>query len=291
MLTSLRSITFRVANLCIASLGLLAMNASHAVIEGEPDGKRHPFVGLIVYQLEVGGPWYAPQGGNAVLVSPRVAVTAGHVLETPLTVVQFGVRPANIGVTFRAQPVDLSMPPDLGTHWRKIPASIVHVVKSVAWHPEMFASPDAPNDVGVMIFNKPVKGVPLARIPQPGLFDLIEKVIEPRITIVGYGGTQPIFPPPFGGGNRTSGSAPLVDLTPGVAVTGMLNEGDVNGGPGDSGAPALIGHHWLVGVLSGVSFAPAPGEPSYTTFSRTDSVSACRFLKKYLKSKCGRLPY
>ncbi len=289
MRTLLRSISTRAGSACIAVVGLLAMSPSHAVLDGEPDGKRHPFVGLIVYQLEKGGPWYAPQGGNAVLVSQRVAVTAGHVLETPLTLLNFGARPANIGVMFEAKPVDLSTPPDLGAHWREVPASRVHVVESVAWHPELFASPEAPNDVGVMIFKKPVRGVPVARIPQPGLFDLIERVLDPRISIAGFGGTQPVFPPPLGGGNRTSGSAPIVELTPDLVVTGMLSDTDVNGGPGDSGAPALVAHNWMVGVLSGVQFAADPSQPSYTIFSRTDTPSACRFLKKYLKLNCRRI--
>lgn len=284
--TIISNLRFNAAALCIAVAASLATQAAHAVIGGEPDGNRHPFVGLIVYQLEENGPWYAPQGGNAVLVSSKVAVTAGHVLETPLTVPQFGIEPANIGVVFESRPVNLSQPPDLGTHWRKVSSSKVHVAKFVAWHPELRASPDAPNDVGVLVFDKPVKGRHPARIPRPGLFDLLEPIIEPRIGIVGFGGTQPVFPPPLGGGNRTSGTAPIVELTSELFVTGTLNEGDANGGPGDSGAPGVLGHHFLVGVLAGVFFSPDPTQPSYTTFSRTDSVSACKFLRKYIKLNC-----
>jgi hypothetical protein len=277
---------FRTWRMSFVVAALFAAPPSHAVLDGEPDGGRHPFVGLIVYQMEENGPWYAPQGGNAVLVSSTVAITAGHVLRPPLLPeLNLGIKPARIGVTFEAKPVDLSTPPDLGTHWRILPASMVHVVRSVAWHPDLFASPETPNDVGVMVFEKPVKGRPTARIPRPGLFDLLDRVIDPRMSIVGYGGTQPVFPPPLGGGNRTSGTAPLVELTPHVLVTAQLNEGDVNGGAGDSGAPALFAHGMVIGVLSSLGFA-SDSDPAFTVFSRVDDESACDFLKRYLRLKC-----
>jgi hypothetical protein len=277
----------RTCSMLLAAVSLFASSSSHAVLDGEEDGKRHRFVGLIVYQLEHDGRWYAPQGGNAVLVASKVAVTAGHVLGPPwLPEAQLGIKPIAVGVTFDEKPVDLNTPPDLGTHWRVMPASRVHVVRSSARHPKLFESPEAPNDVGVLVFEKPVKGIPTARIPRPGLFDLLERLLEPRLAIVGYGGRQPIFPPPLGGGNRTSGTAPIVDLTANVVVTGQLNEGDVNGGAGDSGAPALFAHGMVIGVLSGVAFAPDPASPSYTQFSRLDNESACAFLKSYVRLNC-----
>ena len=269
---------------------LAVAQSSHAVLDGEPDGKRHRFVGVIAYQLEANGPWYVPQGGNAVLVSPTVAVTAGHVLRPPvLPEILLGMKPAQIGVIFEEKPVDLNTPPDLGGEWRVAPADKVHVARAVAWHPDLFASPDAPNDVGVIVFEKAVRGKPVARIPRPGLFDLLDQVLEPRVAIVGYGATQPIFPPPFGGGNRTSGTAPVVELTPDILITGQLEEGDVNGGPGDSGGPALFAHGMLIGVLSGLSFA-SESSPASTTFSRVDSESACRFLKRYVRLNCRPIP-
>jgi hypothetical protein len=264
---------------------LLMPETGNAIIDGEPDGRRHPFVGLIVYQMEVGGPWYAPPGGNAILVSAKVAVTAGHVLQTPLSLPTLGIIPAQIGVVFEEKPADISLPPDLPPMWREVPASSVHVAASVAWHPRLFESPDAPHDIGVIIFKRPIRGRPTARIPRPGLVDMLIDVLEPDLQLVGYGGFEPTCCPPIGG-YRRSGSAPVTELTDELLITGQLNEGDVNGGPGDSGGPAFLGRHLVLGVLSGLSLPPDESQPRLTIFNRTDSVSSCLFLSSYLKLDC-----
>jgi hypothetical protein len=286
-----RSAAQRAFAAMFAAAGLFAASPSHAVMNGEPDGRRHPFVGVIAYQLETGGPWYTPQGGNATLVSAYVAVTAGHVLKTPLTEFELGITPVHIGVVFDPKPVDLSKPPDLAPEWRIVPTSRVHVAKSVAWHPRLFASPEERNDIGVIIFEKPVRGTPFARVPRPGLVDLLDRILDPRVSIVGYGGTETEFPPPKGGGNRNSGTAPIVELTPLYLITGQFGEADVNGGPGDSGAPALVGYNLVTGVLSALGLASDPSEPSYTLFNRTDSEPACAFLKAYLPLDCRPIPH
>ena len=270
----------------LAGLVVVISNDAQAVVGGDPDGKRHPFVGLVAYQLVQGGPWYVPPGGNAVLVSPTVAVTAGHVLEVPLTRDFLGVDPYARGVVFDPEPIDPTSPMDLAGTFRQIPASSVHVAKHVAWHPALFASPDSPNDIGVMVFEKPVRGRPTARIPQPGLFDLLSTVFEQRIEIVGYGATEFACCPPAGGGNRYSGTTALVDLTAELVTTGALEQSHANAGPGDSGAAALIGHNMLVGVLSGFASPPDPAMLPFSLYNRTDSMSACQFLSEYLPLRC-----
>lgn len=273
--------------LLLGLFALISAENTYAIVGGEPDGKRHPFVGLVAYQITQGGPWYVPPGGNAVLVSPTVAVTAGHVLEVPLTRDFLGVEPYARGVVFDPVPVDPNAPFDLAGVFWEVPASLVHVAKSVAWHPDLFASPDTPNDIGVMVFKKPVRGRPTARIPRPGLFDLLSSVFEPRIELVGYGATEFACCPPPGGGNRYSGTASMVDLTADILTTGALEEGDANAGPGDSGSAALIGHNLLVGVLSSFAPAPDPEMLPFSQYNRTDSASACEFLSKYLPLRCS----
>ena len=273
-------------------LGLAAFisaDIAHAIVGGEPDGKRHPFVGLVAYQLTEGGPWYVPPGGNAVLVSPTVAVTAGHVLEIPLTRDIIGIDPYARGVVFDPLPVDPNAPMDLAGAFREVPASMVHVAKFVAWHPGLFASPDTPNDIGVMVFEEPVRGRPRAKIAKPGLFDKLSSVHEPRIEIVGYGGTEFACCPPAGGGNRYSGTAALVDLTTDVLITGALETDHASAGPGDSGGAALIGHNILVGVLSSFDPPPDPNMLPFNRYNRTDSESACEFLSRYLPLRCSRI--
>jgi len=126
----------------------------------------------------------------------------------------------------------------------------------------------------------------VARIPRPGLFDLLYDLVQPDVQLVGYGGSVPTCCPPVDGGYRRSGSAPVVELTPEVLVTAQINEDDVNGGPADSGGAVLLGRHLLLGVLSGLSFPADESQPPITIFSRTDSVSSCTFLSKYIRMKC-----
>jgi hypothetical protein len=274
-------------------LGLAAFisaDIAHAIVGGDPDGKRHPFVGIVAYQLTMGGPWYVPNGGNAVLVSPTVAVTAGHVLEIPLTRERLGVDPYARGVVFDPVPVDRNAPMDLAV-FREVPASAVHVAKFVAWHPDLFASPDTPTDIGVLVFEQPVTGRPTARIAKPGLFDTLSSVYEPRMEIVGYGGTEFACCPPAGGGNRYSGTTALVDLTADVIITAALEEDQASAGPGDSGAAVLIDHNMLVGVLSSFDPPPDPDMLPFGRYNRTDSESACEFLSNYLPLRCSRIGY
>jgi hypothetical protein len=281
----LMRISKQLAILALALTGLLAGAECGAIVNGDPDGKRHPFVGIIAYQIEPGGPWYVPQGGNAVLVSSKVAVTAGHVVEGPLTRFLLGVEPHQIGVVFHPRPVDLEAPSDLG-EFREVPAKLVHVAESVDWHPGLFVTPDAP-DIGVIIFKEQVKGLPKARIPRPGLFDALRKVLRPRLGLVGFGATEFDCCPPSGGGSRYSGSAPIAYLMSESVITGAVNKKyDVLAAPGDSGGPALFNQDLLIGVFSDFAPAPDPEALPYSKFQRTDSASACEFLSQYLTLNC-----
>jgi hypothetical protein len=275
----------RLAIPALALTGLLAGADCGAIVGGDPDGKRHPFVGIIAYQVERDGPWYVPQGGNAVLVSPKVAVTAGHVVEGPLTRFVLGVEPYQWGVVFHPRPVDRNAPSDL-FEFREVPARLVHVAESVAWHPDLFVTPEAP-DIGVIIFKEPVKGLPKARIPRPGLFDALRKILTSRLGLVGFGATEFNCCPPPGGGNRYSGSAPVVDLMSEFVITGALNKKfDVLAAPGDSGGPALFNQNLLIGVFSDFAPGPDPDALPFSKFQRTDSASACEFLSEYLTLNC-----
>ena len=66
---------------------------------GEPDGDRHPYVGLMVAQDAKGTPLWRCSG---TLLSPRLFLTAGHCTEPPAAHVEIwfdadveGGRPAN----------------------------------------------------------------------------------------------------------------------------------------------------------------------------------------------------
>src|SRR5688500_12913912 len=56
------------------------IGAASAVTDGELDGDRHPYVGLMVAQDKKGNPLWRCSG---TLISPTVYLTAGHCTEAP----------------------------------------------------------------------------------------------------------------------------------------------------------------------------------------------------------------
>src|SRR5215213_8726979 len=64
----------------MAALLLVAVSPASAVTSGEPDGNRHPYVGLMVAQDANNAPLWRCTG---TLLSPTVFLTAGHCTESP----------------------------------------------------------------------------------------------------------------------------------------------------------------------------------------------------------------
>ena len=66
----------------IAAVGILGVigNPIRAITNGELDGNRHPYVGLMVAQTAAGDPLWRCSG---TLLSPTLFLTAGHCTESP----------------------------------------------------------------------------------------------------------------------------------------------------------------------------------------------------------------
>ena len=64
----------------LLALSMLAVSPVVAITDGELDGDGHPFVGLMVAQLEDGTPLWRCSG---TLLSPTLFLTAGHCTEAP----------------------------------------------------------------------------------------------------------------------------------------------------------------------------------------------------------------
>ena len=66
--------------LCALAAIALAVSPAAAITDGELDGNRHPYVGLMVAQDASGAPLWRCSG---TLISPTLFLTAGHCAESP----------------------------------------------------------------------------------------------------------------------------------------------------------------------------------------------------------------
>ncbi len=139
-----------------AALVLPAVAA--AVTYGTPDGTGHPEVGaLLAQQAYSDGTWETCTG---TLISPTVFLTAAHCDE--------GV--SRVAVTF-----DSTYDAATGTvYWG-------------TWHADPLFNPaqSDPHDVAVVVFDKAVKGITPARLPEAGSLDNLS--LGAAFTSVGYG--------------------------------------------------------------------------------------------------------
>ncbi len=69
-----------IALLLTLMLVVITFGIASAVTDGELDGERHPYVGLMVAQDEYGNPLWRCSG---TLISPTIFLTAGHCTEDP----------------------------------------------------------------------------------------------------------------------------------------------------------------------------------------------------------------
>src|SRR5215210_2224956 len=74
MLTKLRGAVYA------GALAALGIGPAAAITDGELDGNRHPYVGLMVALDAAGNPLWRCSG---TLLSSRLFLTAGHCTETP----------------------------------------------------------------------------------------------------------------------------------------------------------------------------------------------------------------
>ncbi len=199
-----------------------------AIIGGAPDGTRHPCAGAVIIDF----PGYGPiPYGSCVLVHPRVAITAGHVA----AMAAWSGLPC-LGVSF-APKLDLTDP-------KCIPLMRIYPIPAHTG----CANPNQ-YDIGLLIFEKPVKGITPAKVPYEGFLDdlkdaglLQEGPDGTRFTAVGYGWTLE-FPPPEPGWDpnnafRNVAYPRYLGMNDGWLITHQnLASGDSGVARGDSGGP------------------------------------------------------
>ncbi|HEY0165902.1 MAG TPA: trypsin-like serine protease [Jatrophihabitans sp.] len=231
------------------------MAPASAITGGEPDGNRHPNVGLILFYSEDGR-----FRCTATLVTPTVLLTAGHCTEGTVgkTLVDFRSVVAYQPPT--GYPVAAN--PDTGYTQAEIEAA--GFLSGTAYtHPDYSGFTDLNNwnDVGVIVLDRPVTTIEPATLAP---LNYLDAYAQPRLnqtifTSVGYG--TEVRKPASGPQKPIPESYPLirrVAYQPGQKLTnqilqlnGNMNDTRGTGGTcfGDSGGPTFL-NDYVVAVTS-----------------------------------------
>lgn len=230
-----------------------------AITNGEPDNGRHPYVGLLVFDVAPGTPGWRCSGA---LIAPNVVLTAGHCTD--------GAVAARIwmyeDVTYAAVPFPLY---PYGGPGSGAVEGVPHTNPYYGVNNPYGGGNGLPafsyRDVGVVVLDEPIYLDEYAALPAAGLVDTLAS--KTAVDFVGYGVQEQIktYPgqPPRARwtGLRVRMYAPS-ELVSGKFVHSAeylrlaLNPGGGSGGTcfGDSGGPDLLGGtNTVLGVNSYVT--------------------------------------
>lgn len=254
------------------ALTLSVIGTAGAITNGQPDGGKHPYVGLLVFDSAPGEPGWRCSGA---LIAPTVVLTAGHCTD--------GAVAARIwmyeDVTYAHVPFPLYPYGGAGSG----------AVEGTAYTNPEYNSPGNPyggsnglpafsyRDTGIVVLNEPIYLDEYAELPTAGKVDTLKN--KTAMDFVGYGvqyqaqipGKElpPPPPPPYSRwtGLRVRMYAPS-QLVSGKFVHSAeylrlaLNPGGGSGGTcfGDSGGPDLLGGtNVVLGVNSYVTNSNCSG--------------------------------
>lgn len=255
----------------IATTALMAPPAS-AITNGEIDGDRHPNVGVVGCTTSEGD---FPIYPSVQLISPTVALTAGHVTGGFSS-------PDLVGCLSVFVSFDSTFDPETSKRL---------AVTEIVTHPR-FNPNNATNDVGVLILKKPVRGIAPVELPTEGLLDelkLAGAIRDERFVAVGYGADVDCSVHPCSlsfDWIRKFATESYSGLDPTFIGFQFNNTATGEGGScfGDSGGANFLGDSNLsVGVTNWT--APAQGNScgAYGTAQRLDTPSVRSFLGRYVR--------
>jgi trypsin len=246
--------TLAAAVVSVAMLFVMALPAI-AITGGQPDGNRHPNVGLILF-YDATGRFRC----SATLVSPTVLVTAAHCTEGTLgsTLVTFD----SVIAEQPPSPFPVAADPSVGYTPEEITAA-GYLSGTAYTHPDYSGFTDLANwnDVGVIVLDEPVTGIAPATLAPTNYLD---QFAQPQLNktifeVVGYG--TEVRKPESGPQKPQPMSYPLLrryTTSPGQKLTPQIlqlngNPNDPHGGGGtcfgDSGGPVFL-DGYLVAVTS-----------------------------------------
>jgi hypothetical protein len=268
MKRTLRNVALVVA--AAVTLTLAGGLPASAITGGEPDGAGHPNVALIVFYDSTDSLRYRC---SATLISPTVLITAAHCTATTA-----GSTLVTFDSVIAEQPpsgLPVAADPSVGYTPEELEAA-GYLSGTSLTHPDYSNFTDLANwnDVGVIVLDRPVKGIAPADIAD---LDYLDAFAQPRLnrtlfTAVGYG--TEVRKPDAGPQKPQPMSFPLIRrfvVMPGQKLTPQIlqtngNDKDPRGTGGtcfgDSGGPVF--HN---GVIVGV-----------TSYTYTNN---CRYLGGY----------
>jgi hypothetical protein len=219
--------------LVAAALAVLVASPARAITNGEPDGNRHPYVGLAVFDDE-NGPSHRC---SASLLSPTVVLTAGHCTD--------GAVAARVWFDENVQR-NTQYPFSGTTSYDGTPITYPGFCIGCGNGLPGFAY----RDVGVIVLSEPVPTNVVgeyAQLPSENLVDELSS--KAPVTLVGYGVQERIV----GGGPPVWAGLRVRLMAPARLVSGSFTHSDefvrVTASPGqgggtcfgDSGGPILNG--------------------------------------------------
>ena len=153
---------------------LLAGGVAQAIVNGQPDGNRHPYVGAPVTEFEVAeGETELLPSCSGTLISPTVFLTAGHCTEFLIA---------------EDLPTYVSFDPTY------VPGESELISGTPYTHPSYCESckPGLVGylayDVGVVVLDEPVTMATYGELPTAGLVDTLPRGYP--LTVVGYGASD-----------------------------------------------------------------------------------------------------
>jgi V8-like Glu-specific endopeptidase len=225
----------------LVAIFMLAVAPVGAVTDGELDGNRHPYVGLMVAQTAAGAPLWRCSG---TLLSPTLFLTAGHCTEAPA---------AHVEIWFDAD-VESGIPgngyPNNGD-----------VGGTPYTHPQYNPNAFFLFDLGVVVLDEPFAVGTYGALPGLNVLDSLAKARGKQnttFTAVGYG-LQKSFPDAASWKDealriRMLATPHLIQINTGFTgdFSLLLSNNANTGGTcfGDSGGPNFIGDSNIVGAVT-----------------------------------------
>jgi len=227
-----------------ALLALALAGPAISITNGVPDGDDHPYVGLLVFDVEPGTPAWRCSGS---LIAPDVVLTAGHCTED--------------AVAARVWFDEMLQDPETGEFIvPDYPGGGTVAIEGTPYLNPKYRSDENPygggnglpafsyRDVGIVVLDEEVDVGGFAELPEAGVVDTLKNKTD--LDNVGYGVQEMIHfvGPPFWTGLRVRLYAPsqfvsgkFVHSAEYIRVS--LNASQGKGGTcfGDSGGPNLLG--------------------------------------------------